>query len=289
MDVGGGTHRYSYEGRNGWPSEVTDPAGNTWGYRHDSFGNVISVSDPDGVQVTITRNNDGLITRIANIAADHSEIVVRKCEYDQVGRVIADTDLFGSRTTYDYDEYGNLKSEQRPGEYLRTFSYTRAGRLTSDSGDPNAARVAYDSSGEVESVETISGGITRFSHDPYGRPIERIEPGGEILRREVNNLGQTISVSDETGCAITASYDRDGNVVRLTDRDGYTQDFEYDKLRRTTQATGPGRQSKSYTYNPNGKPETITSEAGTTRSFEYDPCGRLVKEVDPDGGETCFS
>ena len=295
---------YTYDAL-GRVSSVTDELGNVNTMTYDKAGNVISVTDANGVTTSAST-------------------------YDTMGRVTSTKDALGLTTTYTYDKLGNLLQtvEKLNGqaERVTSYEYDTLGRVTKVT-DPLAGGTwaCYDESGNVKSITDANGGTTTYSYDQMDRLLEEMNPIGSRYRytynaqgllSELQNargqkttytydaIGRVTSMTDELGM-VSYTYDGNGNVLTVTDKQG-TISRSYDALNRVTQYTDykgntvkygydelgnlisltyPGGEIVRYTYYKNGLLKTATDGNGQTTAYEYDAGGNLTRTTRPNGTE----
>ncbi|MGN9918058.1 LamG-like jellyroll fold domain-containing protein [Micromonospora palomenae] len=203
-------------------------------------------------------------------------------------------------TSYAYDAKGNQTSITDPlGRVTRT-AYTDGTTVAAKDGGFAPAglastvttpggqvqKVVYYASGDIAEVIEQTGKITRYTYDGLGRPVSETEvtdtfPSGLTTVRTFDKLGRPVSETEPgvtnrvTGAVHTAktdtSYDLDGNVVEQTVSD-------------TTGGDAP--RTEKHTYNAYGQETATTNAANETTNLEYDLYGRVVKEIEADGGVT---
>ncbi|MEH1092231.1 LamG-like jellyroll fold domain-containing protein [Micromonospora sp. CPCC 205739] len=204
------------------------------------------------------------------------------------------------KTSYGYDAKGNQTTMTDPlGRVTRT-TYTDGTTVAAKDGGFAPAglastvttpggqvqQVVYYASGDIAEVIEPAGKITRYTYDGLGRPVSETEvtdtfPSGLTTTRTFDKLGRQVSETEPgvtnrvTGAVHTAktdtTYDVDGNVVEQTVSD-------------TT--GGDASRTEKHTYNAYGQETATTNATLQTTTMEYDLYGRVVKEIEPDGGVT---
>ncbi len=64
--------------------------------------------------------------------------------------------------------------------------------------------------------------------------------------------------------------------------------YEYDAAGLITKRTDPLNQTLKYQWDRLSRLKRLINENGASYEFVYDAAGRLVKEIDFDGKETCL-
>ena len=227
-------------------------------------------------------------------------------------------------TEYQRDVRGNIVATTTtvPGEAPRVTKteYDALGRLAVSRTNALGHRVRYTTRSTTGKVETITDAnflTTRFSYDPLGRLVKRVEPSGLVVSTaylELQQLGDSRAAAGVTGAyairetvgelpAKIVIFDNRGRPVREIN-DGYVadatkvrpihRDWVYDLACRVIATSMPyDRGSKplwgKMSYDALGR--LVRSEAadGTVASTRYasrPTGGRLVSVIDPLGRAT---
>lgn len=196
----------------------SDENKNTTQFIHDGNGNLSLVIDAKGNELRFTWDLAGnivVVTESIDKAIEHT----RSFTYDDLNRVLSDTDGAGLTTLFRYDEVGNLTEvEFVSGQVLRR---------------------AFDEMNRIISTEDPIDGITKISYDLNGNVVQQSNDLGSFMNFQYDAANQLIRVTDTLEGEMRFSYDEQGNVVSVeTDRD-QTTTFEYDLFNRLTQVTNP--------------------------------------------------
>ena len=307
---------------NGFADSVTRETGSSTGticqkysYGRDLFGNLTgisvsretvggSMSDPlmlASYQYESGVNN-GRLSRVTYANGDHTSYL-----YDQLGRLIQETDsdgetihyrynsddelaekyvtdLDGSVTesyTYSYDSLGRtIHTRQTDGSSMlqRTeHIYDTADRLTSQSwqfGDKSYQEgYAYDANGNLNLFTPAMGSTLNYQYDSLNR-LYRIS--GETYTKEYTYRDLE---GDRTSLQVSG--------LRYTYSGGSTDlSYSYDGNGNLTQTTN-GNSTLSYTYDGKGQLTGVTG-GGITESYCYDGAGNLISAArrNVEGGTT---
>ncbi|MFF7365019.1 RHS repeat-associated core domain-containing protein [Streptomyces sp. NPDC008125] len=144
--------RYTY-GKWDEPSQVTDPAGNTWTYTFDARGQKVKSDDPDNGLAEIT--------------------------YDKVGRAETTTDARGVTLTNQYDKLGRQTALEKGSTQLASWLYDTVakGQLTSSTryidGKPYTSSTtsyndSYQPTATTVTVPTEAGALAGTYTWTYG-------------------------------------------------------------------------------------------------------------------------
>jgi RHS repeat-associated protein len=294
-----------YDPVTGLPTNVVQSFGNsssvTSAYDYDIFGNNSSVTQSSGTLTKTIKNVfDPVKGRFILYKIDPMNDTLAFTR-NLFGNILTATNKAGLTTTYQYDEFGNLKMTTYPnGVVLNTlynwtapsdkelysilntstrqpFSmeyYDIQGRKTRSGKQGFDGRwlwssTHYDVSGKIDTIfkpyfeRTTPDQYVKFTYDEYNRTLtESAFPGN-----------------------ITKSYDYDPLQV-ATHIAGQTYTKNYDATGMTINSTDPGG-SIQYIYNPEDKVKNISSPSGTI-AIGYDDYGYQNSLSDPDAGDISY-
>ena len=211
-------------------------------YAYDNAGNLISVTEPNGVKTTYTYDELDRLTSVKVTSAGGQLISSDTYTLDDLGRRVADdgfqlqTDgtLDEVRVSWAYDALGRLVEEastditgERPElSYTTTYSYDLVGNILTEATTTSAGTVTttftYNGDDELVEAESSSGSATDYTYDANGSLIETMVDGQiaatysyDLQNRmdgsttySTNSAGQLIAVSG------TYTYDPAGNLVK---------------------------------------------------------------------------
>ncbi|HUX39793.1 MAG TPA: RHS repeat-associated core domain-containing protein [Rectinemataceae bacterium] len=193
-----------------------------------------------------------------------------------------------SRTVFDYDGRGNLKSRlQVETSISELFTYYENGlpkRSVDGAGNPTdygydvmgrlkwnqdareqRSWFSYWPSGKTRTVKDRNGNTTSFNYDANDRLVEKIDP---LLK------------SDQY------DYDGNGNLVWHRDRNTAETTMEYDEFNRPKLVTGPNfpadtvKAQERFFYNGRGQLVKRVDKNGQPTTYTYDDLGRLLTTID---------
>jgi YD repeat-containing protein len=189
---------------------LPDPSGGsdtlTTSYTLDGNGNVIAVTTP-GINTAASLTTDYVF--------DNLNRKIEEIQPDPATGTTSATDRNCPRTTWDYDQNGNLVSTTDPNGNVTAYAYNLAGRqtqVTDALGDTTTT--VYDAVGNVLCVTNALGATTFFQYDTMNRKVAEIDP----LPAPCSPLPAPTT---------TWQYDADGNVTAVTDPLGNTTWTEY--------------------------------------------------------------
>ncbi|WP_314286526.1 polymorphic toxin type 23 domain-containing protein [Capnocytophaga sputigena] len=254
----------------------------------------------------------GNITQKETIAEDGQKRS-EQYTYDPTHRFIAThTDFEGLKTSFVYDERGNLSKETTPWGQSTSYQYDIWNRpikvtdyldkslhttyeangskynIRSDSDDDSYTSETYNALGwllESEASTALGATAVRYEYDALGRTIGKSEPfaaGGSPqgwTRTEYDRYGRPVQVTTAHGKTIRTSYDG----LKTTVDDGSKQiTTTQNAIGKTISQSDPGGTIK-YTYFGNGTLKTANYE-GVEQKITQDGWGRKTSLTDPAAG-----
>ncbi|MDK4791001.1 MULTISPECIES: RHS repeat-associated core domain-containing protein [Acinetobacter] len=231
---------------------VTDVEGNTTEHFYDIDGYTYRIVYPDNYQEWFFRDNAKNIT--LHIAKD------------------------GSKTSYTYDERGNM--------------------LTSTQADGATSYFEYDDKDNLIGMVDTEQGRWFKQYDGSGNLIKEIDPLKHETAYAYNAMGLVTSITDAKGGSKSLKYDDQGNLISYTDCSGKETKWQYDERGRVISIENALNQKVEYFYteltlenrepiikglplNAFGQLEKIKHADGTEEHFIHDAEGRLLAHVDP--------
>ena len=282
---------------------VKDPDGAHWRASYNIIGELTSLTDPPGVSLHATTTaHQAQVTNAAGrvIAAD---------QFDDYGRIVSRTDVFGATssidyntaglpavltdplgapTRFDYDQVGHLSAITSPTGLQERYSYDAAGRLASTT-DPTGAvtRYLYDADSRLTGIIDPTGVATEYSWDPVGRLVET--RAGEVVTftADYDVCGRPTRTWDPVAGTRHFRYNTAGRLITAVDPAGGVHRYTWDKRGRlvtTTDATA----LTTYRYNQLDQVVESTDPAGGTHRYTWNPAGRLTSHTGPDGTTTSY-
>ncbi|MBB9915158.1 RHS repeat protein [Escherichia coli] len=286
-------------------------------YRYDDTGRVTEQVNPEGLdyrfeygqdRVTITDSlnrrevlyteGEGGLKRV--VKKEYGDGSITRSEYDEAGKLKAQTDAAGRRTEYrlhmasgkltsvilpdgrtvryGYNNQLQLTSVTYPDGLRRSRKYDRQGRLAEEvSRNGNITRWFYDSSrsGLPCAVEDGTGVRRRITRNRYGQLQAFTDCSGYTTRYEYDRYGQRTAVHREEGISTYSSYNPRGQLVSQKDAQGRETRYEYSAAGDLTAIIAPNGSRSETQYDAWGK-AVSTTQGGLTRSMEYDAAGRIT-------------
>lgn len=221
---------------------------------YDANGNLLSMTDPNGVVTEFTYHDRGWIlsSRIkhpTNSALD-------------------------SVTNYAYDAVGQMTSTTLPNGVQILFEYDDARRLTAVKNALNE-RIEYtlDAAGNrtQQVIKNTAGTITYSVNSTF------------------DELSRVINIIGNNGQQDQHQYDVNDNRTATIDGRTNTTQQTFDALNRVKKTIDPNLGETQFTYNSQGQIKTVTDARGNTTTYNYDGLGNLISQTSPDTGITTFT
>ncbi|WP_108724619.1 LamG-like jellyroll fold domain-containing protein [Streptosporangium minutum] len=294
---------------------VTDPEGGVARTSWDVTGARASTTDPMGTVLTYayTKRGEPFTTTLKNWTGSPvspqaaKDVVLESRSYDPAGRLAAQVDAMGRKTSYayftdnrlsqttaddvrlngsttpadvvmeanTYDAAGNLTKQVIGGGKATTdYVYDAAGRLTSTTFDPATLKrktaYAYDAAGNVTKKDFTGAGSTRIESTLYA-----YNTLGQVTRQTVENGADDListSTYDDRGL-LTATTDPRGNASGATAAD-FTTTMRYDAAGRLVETKAPQVKIDKNGSATDGRPAV---------KYGYDTAGLATHTVDAEG------
>ncbi|WP_432408146.1 S8 family serine peptidase [Wukongibacter sp. M2B1] len=241
--------------------------------------------------------------------ASEGSVVTR--EYDQLGRLIKETDPLNKDVYIDYDKVGNITGKRDKKGQITSFSYDDRNRLLNQNAGDIAINYTYDKAGNIKTMEDETG-LTSYTYYENGRLKRQTEPDEKYIEYDYDKSGNMTQITDYFGKVTDYEYD-DRNRLKTVTIDGETTTYSYYSDGARENIIYPGAigteyiydglnnlitlrnvefsgviNEFSYTYDGVGNQLTKVDANGTT-SYTYDKLNRLETVSEPDGSQTTYT
>ncbi|WP_028132762.1 DUF6531 domain-containing protein, partial [Escherichia coli] len=298
-------------------------------YRYDDTGRVTEQVNPEGLdyrfeygqdRVTITDSlnrrevlyteGEGGLKRV--VKKEHADGSITRSEYDEAGRLKAQTDAAGRRTEYSlhmasgavtavtgpdgrtvrygYNSQRQVTSVTYPDGLRSSREYDEKGRLaaeTSRSGETTSYSYDDPASELPTGIEDATGSTKQMAWSRYGQLLAFTDCSGYTTRYEYDRYGQRTAVHQEEGLSIYSLYDSRGRLTGQRDAQGRETRLEYSAAGDLTVIIAPDGSRSETQYDAWGK-AISTTQGGLTRSMEYDAAGRITVLTNENGSQSTF-
>lgn len=246
-DGNGHETEYSYSAAGDKTAEV-DPNGHETKWTYDATHDVLSTTTPDGERTTITRDAHGN-AEVIERPAPASKTQLTKYKYDAFGDLEAVTDPLERTTKYEYDSQGDRAAEIDAEGNKRTWEYNQ------------------------DSQETTS--VT-----PRGNAAGA-ESSKYTTKRELDEQGRVLAVTDSLGHRTNYTYDGDGNLETQTDANTNKTKYTYDADNEPTKVERPNGAVTETGYDGAGQVTSETDGNKHTTKYVRNGLEQVVEVVDP--------
>lgn len=233
-------------------SEVQD--GHLVESTYDDAGNRIGISSSLGADITLKRNEFGLIEQVDAMAEGHDTAWTSKMSYNSIGQEIERVLPGGITNKMAYDKAGRpiQHTVSRTNKELRHRTY------------------AWNISDQLHKmVNELTSGVVSYTYDSFGSLASARYEDKQFdykLPDEVGNIYRTKEKSDRKygagGKLLEASgnkykYDQEGNLILKSTLNGNWE----------------------YKWQGNGMLQSVVKPDGDTLTFEYDALGRRTAKI----------
>jgi RHS repeat-associated protein len=302
---------------------IEDLSGNAAAFSYDGDGRLAGVAHTDGYRLEVKyhdakREIDQVV--LHDVSGDSQTLV----DYGYDGSMLAHVASFQhGHFHYTYDRNGWMTGWRDTDQTDVRYLYDDAGRVieTGTRQGYHTGRFVYEDSrtrvidGDGEwiyqynadglvTVETNPLGHTTVREWGLGRLLSQTDALGRRTEFQYDERGSLITALEATGSTTRFEYDDNRLMTAVVLPAGGRVKFEYDHLQRLTARTAPDGKVRRYRYGERGELLRVVNDGRETR-FDYDAqlrliatllptgakfrtsfdvLGRLVEEVDPDGG-----
>jgi RHS repeat-associated protein len=254
---------------------------------YDSFGNIVSVTNPLGHQMRWEnyngRGQPGTMIDVNGVSTNYG--------YDPSGNLISQTTSGVSDagptilvTTFAYDGDRRVTRVTYPSGQVQSFAYNGADRIT---GVANALNqwvqfprdVAANEQRAVSDHQTPNfntGAQSSYGSSPFNKTT--------CLDCE----GRTSIIKGNNGQNITLTRDANGNVLSRIDAAGRTTSWTYDAQDRVSSMTAADGGTTLYSYDATGAIRAVRDPRGFTTTYRLNGFGEVTTRISPDSGATTY-
>ncbi|MBR6402837.1 MAG: RHS repeat protein, partial [Eubacterium sp.] len=279
------------------PETVTDKEGRQTKLQYDSMWNLARVTAPDGGKTTYIYNENNRLTRIKDalgnttrfiydglgniLSEEDSEGIKTYYEYDPISRLTKVIDAEGYEIKYEYDNESNLiKIIDKAGNIL-TRIVDEAGQVIEERIVPVSANEISEGNNKNQTAEQLREIYRRYTYDLLGNVTSVTTETGLVTKYSYLPVTDKVTeVIYNDGNRERYAYNPNGYMASRTDIYGNTQKYTYDSLNRLVEITGTDGESKKYTYDVLGNMTSMTDVLGNVTKYEYSLSGKLTKVTD---------
>ena len=277
-------------------TNVTDEAGQNWGYSFNDQGRLTALQMPNTYRLDFAYTNGGfdlarVTEAVTNVLASISYTPKRDIEaitnalsqgvrfgYDGFGRLTNVMDALNLETVFEYGPNFWPSAVKRAGTTLATFQQDAIGRVTNVIGPENiSAGISYDDLNRLTSLNFDDGQPYRWTYETNSLLRTSLsDRTGRRAKFEYDALERTKRVWLPDNSFVSFDYDSADNLTVLLDGKGNRTRFARDSRDRLTQKSYPLGDSISMTYDQRGLPVSHTGGRGFISTLKYDAAGLLT-------------
>jgi len=247
-----------------------DGHGHLTKYTYTARGEVASVTTPAGDVRSFTYDDFGRCTLVNTSGRTQS------LEYNENGKVTAQTGPDGLKTELIYDADGILVQIKRNGKLTKELLLDEFKRVIGEKDALNrSSRIERDARGNLLAQHAPNGSITRYEYDEFDRRKSQIDGNGNKISFRYDPDGRLIEQVNALGNIQRWKYDP--KTSQLVERQNGEQVIahSYGKNRELISLDYGNGQKLDYSYDQKGRPVSITGP-DTTFEYAYDEEGRLT-------------
>ena len=179
--------------------------------------------------------------------------------YDNLSRITENTDLFGNKYYYGYDQYSRLAMVRYPNNIFTGYAFDEAGRLSEirhERMETDGSRTLlesfsynYDLNGNITRITGTDTSCIDYTYDQWNR----------LTQESWKDSGETVTLEIDYSFTTTGDdqYGDTGNICSKTvTRNGgspETTSFVYDSYNKLMGITFPDASTETLTYDDNGQ------------------------------------
>lgn len=251
-------------------------SGERWDYAYDAMGNVTSE--------TVKRTDGAIARRVARA-------------FDELGRLIRETNGVRSPARWSYDKVGNAVSSTSPNGNATTGSFDALNRVVETvAPDTGATGLDYDARDNLVSHTDPISVTTEFTYNGFGDVIQEVSPDRGTSTYEYDAAGQLVEATDGRGQAITYTRDVLGRITSKVpqghsgetvtyywDTGGLAGSYEVGRLAKVVDGSGTTKFQYDHRGNLLAKEQAIGATSGAQLLYAYDLADRITQITYPSG------
>ncbi|HDT5629421.1 TPA: RHS repeat protein [Escherichia coli] len=254
-------------------------------YRYDDTGRVTEQVNPEGLdyrfeygesRVIITDSlnrrevlyteGEGGLKRV--VKKEHADGSITRSEYDEAGRLKAQTDAAGRRTEYSlHMASGAVTAVTGPDGRTVRYGYNSQRQVTSVTYPDGLRSMGYDAAGRITVLTNENGSQSTFRYDPVDRLTEQRGFDGRTQRYHYDLTGK-LTQSEDEGLITLWHYDASDRITHRTVNGDPAEQWQYDEhgwLTTLSHTCEGHRVSVHYGYDDKGR---LTGERQTVENPE---------------------
>jgi YD repeat-containing protein len=271
----------------------------TYSYTYNSFGEVLTATDPLGVVTKNEYDAKGNLTCTSPDSASTTcslATVKTKFTYNTLGELLTITDPRSNVTTLTYYTTGLINTIKDAQTKITTYNYDARGNRTSVidpvNGSTKPTTFTYDTMNRLKKITYPDLTHSDFAYDHRGRRITVTDANTKVTTYGYDDADRLTQVTDAQtpNAGVTKyEYDNENNLSKITDALLRDTIFHYDALGHVTQTLFPSGFTEDYTYDQVGNLKTKTDRKRNLTTYNYDALDRLSSKVYNDSTEVDYA
>ncbi|WNO11572.1 putative Ig domain-containing protein [Teredinibacter sp. KSP-S5-2] len=252
-------------------TKITDPAGDSVDYFYSAKGDLAAVRDREGSVVQYQYNRNHGLTDVI----DPSGLPAARNIYNDAGQIVEVIDSEGNSIAFEHSTDSNTEIVRDQNGNPTVYAYDDSGNVTSETNAMGHTQsFGYDTAGNRTSVTNALGHTTTSSYDVNGNQTSLTDPLGNTITRAYSSTGALTSMTDANGNTVTNTVDASGNVTESLDALGNVTANSFNAQGALTSTKDALGNTTTYTINALGKVATTTDALGNVETLGYDANGR---------------
>jgi YD repeat-containing protein len=255
---------------------------------YDPHGNPLSLTDPNGMQTTLTYD---LRQRLTSRTVGGETTTY---QYDGVGQLIQITLPDGSHTTYTYDPAHRLTEIADALGNRIVYTLDAIGNRTKEEVKDPAGQLArtrsriYDALSRLAQDIGAQGQATRYAYDANGNRTQVTDPLNQVTVSNYDALNRLIQVTDPGLGQTRYGWDGQDRLTQVTDPRNLVTTYALDGLGNRQGQLSPDTGSTTGTFDAAGNEITRTDAKGQVSTTLYDALNRPTRITYADGSATHY-
>jgi len=285
-DRNGAQTGIAYDAASGFPTTITDAAGNTTTYQYTAqaqrtftFYSLTKITFADGTSVSLAYGSMGNLASITDQLGHMSSYT-----HNAQGELLTVTNPAGGVTRVTYNPDGTVATLQSPAGDVTAYSYDAYKRLSGITfADQTSLAFAYDADDRPLTVTDERGKVTAFAYDGNGNQTTLTDALNDSTTTTYDTNDEAISIRNPIGQTAAMQYDQVGSLTAYTNAAGEIESYAYDALNRLISATDPAGDGPSFAYDNEGNLVAASDGLSNTVTFVVDKLGQTTRATTPLG------
>lgn len=281
---------------------ITDPNSNSLtfsdsGITHSSGKAIVFSRDDDGTIRNIRRPDGELYNYSYSLQRDLRQVRMpdfftrENYTYNSRHGLLTISDTDGNRKIRNiYNDEGRLIAQEDDEGQRTSFDYDLAGResvVTDRNG--NVSFYYYDVRGNVTSMVDALGQVSTYTYDANDNQLTETDPLGNTTIRTFNDNNDMLSITDPEGNTVLYTYNARGQEVTITDAKGNLYTNMYDSVGNLLSIQDPLLNIAGNNINAQGLVTLTQDMIGNITTMTYDSEGNTLTRTNPLGVITTYT